>query len=308
MDLHKAIEDVPAGGIVRVPAGIWPAQLVIEKSVTLVGAPGTVLDGGGRGPVIRVAAPRATVRIEKLTVRNGNAEAGGGIAFFEGSKLELVDCTIERSGAPSYGGGGVFLAGESAELHRCRVAGNTGRQGAGLLVDLTCQVVARDCLFAENVGIQGGGGRVKEGARALFIGCTFADNRVVGEKCTGASLDMAGTMTRKPNVQLVNCIVAGRDPASETDLSNTATYPGTLSLKSSLLPVAMKGQPGINGPGVRFGAPSFLRDGEEPYLPAAGSPAIGGGDPSVYDETSRDLRGRSRLRDGKVDLGALAAE
>ncbi len=307
MDLQKAINDAPAGATVRVPAGAWPVQLVIDKAVTLVGEPGAVLDGGGRGPVVRIAAPRANVRLEKLTLRNGNAEAGGAVAFQEAKKLELVDCTFERNAAPAYGGGGAFLAGESAELHRCRFVGNTGRQGAGLLVDQTCQLVVRDCLFAENVALTGGGAKVKEGAKALFIGCTFADNRVVGEKSTGASLDMAGTMSRKPSVQLVNCIVAGRDPAAANDLSNDSPNPATLSVKNTLLPEAMKGNAKVAGPGVRFGSPGFVRSAPEPYVPGPESPAVGCGEPSVYDETSRDLRGKPRLRDGKADLGALAA-
>ncbi|MFN7135010.1 MAG: hypothetical protein ACK4N5_23240, partial [Myxococcales bacterium] len=61
------------------------------------------------------------------------------------------------------------------------------------------------------------------------------------------------------------------------------------------------------GPGVRFGAPGFTRAGDEPYTPAADSPAAGAADASVYDGTSKDLRGRPRLKDGRADLGALAA-
>lgn len=56
------------GSVVTIPAGVHHGDLTITKPLTLVGAPGAVLDGDGRGDVIRIVASDVTVR--DLTIRN----------------------------------------------------------------------------------------------------------------------------------------------------------------------------------------------------------------------------------------------
>lgn len=55
------------GDTVLVRAGVHQERIVVNRPVTLVGEPGAVLDGGGRGDVLRILAPGTIVA--RLTVR-----------------------------------------------------------------------------------------------------------------------------------------------------------------------------------------------------------------------------------------------
>jgi nitrous oxidase accessory protein len=68
LPLERAITEAVPGALITVPPGIYHVNLVLTKAVTLVGEPGAVLDGGGKGDVIRIAASDVTVR--NLTIRH----------------------------------------------------------------------------------------------------------------------------------------------------------------------------------------------------------------------------------------------
>lgn len=70
--LEKAVTEAGAGAVVNVPAGIHHVHLHLDKSISLVGSPGAVLDGDGSGDVIRVLASH--VRISGLTIRNSGSD------------------------------------------------------------------------------------------------------------------------------------------------------------------------------------------------------------------------------------------
>jgi len=95
--LQAALEAAPPGAVLRLAAGVYSGPVVIDRTLTLEGAPGAILDGGGRGRVLSVAAPDVTVR--GLTVRNSGislAETDAGIfldkpaagALIEGNRVE----------------------------------------------------------------------------------------------------------------------------------------------------------------------------------------------------------------------------
>lgn len=69
--LSEQIADAQPGAVVTVAAGVHHGPLLIDKPLTLVGAPGAVIDGGGKGDVIRIGAPDVTVR--NLILRNSGS-------------------------------------------------------------------------------------------------------------------------------------------------------------------------------------------------------------------------------------------
>ena len=78
--LQAALDTAPPGAVLRLAPGIYPGPVSIDRPLTLEGAPGAILDGGGRGRVLSVAAPDVVVR--GLTVRNSGlslAETDAGI-------------------------------------------------------------------------------------------------------------------------------------------------------------------------------------------------------------------------------------
>lgn len=67
--LALALLAAQAGDTIRLAAGVHRGPLLLERPVVLLGEPGTVLDGQGRGTVITVRADSVT--IQGLIIRNG---------------------------------------------------------------------------------------------------------------------------------------------------------------------------------------------------------------------------------------------
>ncbi len=65
--IQEAIATAPAGATIRVRGGVYVGRVVIDRPLTLYGENWPVIDGGGQGTVIHVAAPR--VHIEGFIVR-----------------------------------------------------------------------------------------------------------------------------------------------------------------------------------------------------------------------------------------------
>lgn len=297
MDLVAALAGAKPGDTLRIPAGRYPVNLVIDKPVTLVGVGQVVLDGMHRGSVVRIDCPGGAVNLAGLTLVGGTAdEAGGGVAVLDG-QVKLTDCVLRFNKAPQYGGGGLYARGGSTRLERCRLEANTGRQGGGLLVDDVASVELRDSTVLQNAAVEGGGLRVKEAAKVLVVGCTIADNKVVGDAAEGAALSLAGTSTRRPSLEVRHSIVSERAEGPSC-VFNGATFPGTLTLVNDLLPPWCAALGGDN----RFAPAGFVGRGAEPYLLAEASPARGQGD--AKDLGEKDVRGEPR--DTPPSLGAFA--
>lgn len=61
------------GDVVELPRGRWPGALRLDKAITLRGVgPGAVIDGGGRGVPLTIAA--AGARVENLTIRGSGKD------------------------------------------------------------------------------------------------------------------------------------------------------------------------------------------------------------------------------------------
>ena len=66
--LQPLIDATPEGGVLELPAGVYAAPATISRPMTLKGARGAVIDGGGVGSLLMVKADRTTV--SDLTFRN----------------------------------------------------------------------------------------------------------------------------------------------------------------------------------------------------------------------------------------------
>ncbi|MEQ1505995.1 MAG: nitrous oxide reductase family maturation protein NosD [Myxococcota bacterium] len=169
--LRVALARATPGSTVMLGAGVHRGPLVIDRPLELVGAPGAVLDGGGEGSVLVIAADDVTV--------SDLAVVGGGRQ-------------------PQRDDSGVVVAGDRVTVERVHVS------DAYLGIDLrrTDGATVRDCVIdgdpAAAFGLRGDGIRLWEshhatvernvltGVRDLVVwysdGDRIVDNRVTGSR------------------------------------------------------------------------------------------------------------------------------
>ena len=94
-DLQAALAAAQPGDTIRVPAGVYPAPLVIDKPVTLEGENFPVLQGSGEGNVVEITAPDVTLRgfvVRGSGISLDNEDAGISVgakgAVIENNRIE----------------------------------------------------------------------------------------------------------------------------------------------------------------------------------------------------------------------------
>jgi nitrous oxidase accessory protein len=96
--LAAAIAAAAPGDVLDLGSGVHHGGVVIDKPVTLMGYPGTIVDGGGDGSVITVAAP--DVVIKDLTIRNSGsalpARDAGILVTRAGSRVRIERNRFEQ--------------------------------------------------------------------------------------------------------------------------------------------------------------------------------------------------------------------
>ncbi len=157
--LAGIVQQAASGDVIVIAKGVYSAHLVIDKPLTLRGKPGAVLDGGGRGDVIRVRAPH--VVIQGLTIRhsgtNLNHMDAGIFAERTASHILIKDNFLDQNGF------GIWLDScADSQVIDNRIRGNTNQRrladrGNGIqLANITRGLVAgneiwqtRDGLYVE---------------------------------------------------------------------------------------------------------------------------------------------------------------
>jgi len=95
--LQEAIDQAPAGSILKLPAGVYKGSIVIAKPLSIIGTQdGVVIDGENEGTVIKVTSPYVTLK--NLTIinsgdRHENIDAA--ITITNASQCEISHCTIK---------------------------------------------------------------------------------------------------------------------------------------------------------------------------------------------------------------------
>jgi len=159
-------------------------DILFDKHVTVRSASGDpttcIIDCQSLGRAFLFDGVVSAARLEGVTIINGVADQGGGIAFTN-SSATVVNCRILGNVANNIGGGGIAVDdGGSPTLINCVISGNT-RVG---------------------IGIKGGGVLVAGGSTPTFVNCTLSGNSAWDASAI-FSLN-TGTVTT-----LVNCIVWG---------------------------------------------------------------------------------------------------
>jgi len=94
--LQEAIDNAKAGSILKLPAGVYKGNIVINKPITIIGKEdGVIIDGGGEGTVIKVTG--SFVTLKNLTIINSGElhhKLDAGITLSNGKHCEVSNCII----------------------------------------------------------------------------------------------------------------------------------------------------------------------------------------------------------------------
>ena len=95
--LQNAIDNAPSGSIIKLPAGVYTGNIVIDKPLTIIGKEdGVVIDGGDVGTVITIKSSFVTLKNLKITGsgdRHDKVDAA--ISISDSKQCEISDCVIE---------------------------------------------------------------------------------------------------------------------------------------------------------------------------------------------------------------------
>jgi nitrous oxidase accessory protein len=111
-DLVEAVQAASPGSVLRVPAGTYRVNLVIDKPLSLLADGHVIVDGGGRGQVIRVEADDVLLSGIHVTNSGGQVDEGAGVLVL-GDNARLDEIVVDHSytGIAVHGASGVAIVG-----------------------------------------------------------------------------------------------------------------------------------------------------------------------------------------------------
>jgi CSLREA domain-containing protein len=202
---------VPAGHYhLDLPVASGGGRLRINRPVKIqgAGASSTLIDQDTFDVVIHIEAGK--VEINNVTVREGNAQYGGGI-YLENGTLELNDSVVRDNFGFTGGGGMLVNTGATATVRRSSFLSNTatGAFGGGLWNRGNLFVF--DSTIASNVSNRAGGIR-NEGLMNLR-NTTISGNEAASDQAGTGGISQNGFAVLN-NVTITNNTGIGDDPGS----------------------------------------------------------------------------------------------
>ena len=141
---QAALSAAAAGDTVVLGRGAHTGPLVVDRTITLLGEPGAVVDGGGRGTPLTVTADRT--RVEALTIRGSGSSAmtiDSGVHVQLAQGVVLVRLTLADVLYGIYGERADGLAIEDCALTGRVTPGDESGQGNGIHLWYTKNVTVR---------------------------------------------------------------------------------------------------------------------------------------------------------------------
>lgn len=209
-----------AESVSTVTLGVLGTLHLLDSYKTTIsgGAGGVTIDGNNAYRVLEVSNG-ASVAIDHVTIRNGQADSAAGIAC--SGTLDLADSTISGNNAVNGSGGGIYVSGV-VSLTRTVVSGNSAYFGGG-------GAEVRGILHAVNSTLSGNTARVGAGLDVGFNGhAELTDSTIVQNN---ASIEGGGVVAEAgmdvDALVLTRVLVEGNSATSGggglADLNSTVT-------------------------------------------------------------------------------------
>ncbi len=153
-------------------AGTGDLDITQDLTINGSGAVNTIIDGGGIDRIFDLTffGTPVTVNITGVTIRNGNADEGGGISNFSGT-LSITDSIINGNTA-TFGAG--VASRRTLTLTGTTVSGNVGTHGGGIWSLSTGTVTIAHSTLSGNSASFGGG--ISSGGNLTVTDSTIAAN------------------------------------------------------------------------------------------------------------------------------------
>lgn len=239
---NQVVMTTTVSNTISIALGTYFEHLVFTKSVTLQGASAatTFVDGSvGTGRVIQYVTPNlpshASVSVNNLTIQNGSADLGGGIAISSPVQLSLRNSFIVNNVATT-GGGGIYVAGGGGlVVIRSSIQNNSSSSnGGGVWNDLSANTTITQSAVVNNTAVNGGG--IYNGGLVTMTNSTVGGNTASQQ---GGGINNTGTLS------LSNVTIARN---TGTGGGNGIQTTGTVVMQNTLLAGnPMDGQPDCSG-------------------------------------------------------------
>ncbi len=284
-------------------------DLDIESSMILrgVSAQKTILDGGANDRVLDIRGD-VEVRLQDLTVRNGNVELEsglGGAISVQDSQLTLERVRVLESKTPNGGAAGLYIENGYLFISDSEFSGNITDSNGGAIASVGSSVEITNSTFSGNTAGDDGGGIYLAGSTASIVNSTITENEAI----TGYGEGLYGGLS----VELGNTIIAGNIDSNEPG-SSDCVGADLVSLGGNIMGVLGCAIGVDPNPTDRYGFPDNpldpvlgpLQDNGGPTYTHAlleGSPAIDMG--LNEDCPAQDQRGVVRPIGESCDIGAF---
>ncbi len=96
-DLAALVAATPAGGTLQLDPGVYAGGFTIDRPITIVGSPGTVIDGGGEGSVLTVASPDVTITDLEIRASGTSLQHEDSAVHVLGERFTFQRCRIVDS-------------------------------------------------------------------------------------------------------------------------------------------------------------------------------------------------------------------
>ncbi|HUW18454.1 MAG TPA: PQQ-binding-like beta-propeller repeat protein [Sedimentisphaerales bacterium] len=202
-------------------------QSVVPEDPYIVAATIVDCNGAGRGFNFHSGEDASSI-LDGLTIANGQADYGGGIACY--SSPTITNCAIISNA--SNNGGGLYAQGGRPTLANCRFTNNMASRGGGFSSLLSNLTIA-GCMFNANSSNSYGGALACDSSdRVQITNCTFTNNSamelgggiwahsvwvtIANSIFNGNSAAWGGGLHNKHgDASLSNCIFSGNSASSD---------------------------------------------------------------------------------------------
>lgn len=285
--------------------GLWADGFNMNLTVRNSIISGNTAGDDGGGVYVEDTGGPALFENTRITGNNAAGKGGGAYLYDPDDDFTFDRCTISGNTAGNLGGGVYLYSPDSGvvRIQNSTVSGNTATAGGGLFL-----YSPDHGLLVENVTVSGNTATAGDGGGVylynLYSPTGIRHSTIVNNSASGSA---GGVFSLRNVLPLDGVLIANNTAPTDADIANGA---GGFAARFSLIEVPGAATITDNGGNVLNQDPQLgsLQDNGGPtftHLPAAGSPALNAGDPAFAAPPAADQRGRSRVADGRIDIGAV---